>query len=238
VFGTAAGLLGTCAERAVCGVHQVHALPARLSFAQGAAIGVPCITAYRGLFQRAGARPGDTVLVHGATGAVGTAAVQLARAAGMRVIGTGGTERGRQLVRDLGADLVVDHGAAGYADEILRATGGRGVDVVLEMAAHINLDRDLTLLAPRGRVVVIGNRGRIEIDPRQTMARDAAVLGMTLFNVNDADMASIHAGLGAALRDGTLTPVVAREMPLADAPRAHEAVMQPGASGKIVLAVT
>ena len=235
IYGTADGHFGAYAERAVCTSAQVHRLTPRTSFAQGAAIGVPYATAYRALFHRAGARPAETVLVHGATGGVGLAAVQIAHAHGMTVVGTGGTVRGLEAVRSNGADFVANHREPNYLDEIMRATGGRGVDVVLEMAAHVNLDKDLSLLAPRGRVVVVGNRGRVEIDPRQTIGRDAAILGMTLFNVNDADMASIQAALVAGLANGTLNPVVGREMPLADVAKAHEAVMEPGALGKIVL---
>jgi NADPH2:quinone reductase len=189
------------------------------------------------LFIRAAARPAETVFVHGATGGVGIAAVQIARAHGMRVIGSGGTERGLELVREQGAEFVVNHREPDYLGEVMRVTGGRGVDVVLEMAAHINLDKDLTVLAPQGRVVVIGNRGRVEIDPRQTMGRDAAILGMTLFNADPRELASIHAALVAGLANGSLNPVVGREMPLADAPQAHEAIMEPGALGKIVLVV-
>ena len=153
----------------------------------------------------------------------------------MRVIGTAGTDEGLRLVREQGADVVVSHRQPGYLDAIRSATGGLGVDVVLEMAAHLNLDKDLSLLAARGRVVVIGNRGRVEIDARQAMGRDAAILGMTLFNATESDLVSIHAALVAGLENGTLNPVIAREMPLAEAARAHEAVMQPGAHGKIVL---
>jgi len=229
------GRTGTYAERTICSVSQVHPLPGRTSFAQGAALGIPYETAYRALFQRAGARPAETVLVHGATGGVGTAAVQIARAHGMRVIGTAGTDDGLRLVREQGADVAVSHREPGYLDAIRSATGGRGVDVVLEMAAHLNLDKDLSLLAPRGRVVVICNRVRVEIDARKAMGRDAAILGMTLFNATESDLVSIHAALVAGLENGTLNPVIAREMPLAEAARAHEAVMQPGAHGKIVL---
>jgi len=236
-FGGKAAGAGTYAERAVCVTSQIYPLPSRVSFAQGAALGVPYATAYRALFQRALARPGETVLVHGATGAVGIAAVQLARAHGMRIVGTGGTDRGLTLVREQGADVVVNHHASSYLDEIARATAGRGVDVVVEMAAHINLDKDLSLLAPRGRVVVVGNRGRVEIDARQAMGRDAAILGMTFFNATDVDVASIHAALGAGLANGTLTPVIGRELPLAEAARAHDAVMESGAFGKIALLV-
>jgi NADPH2:quinone reductase len=229
--------VGTYAELAICPPSQLHRLPGRISYGQGAALGVPYGTAYRALFFRAGARPADTVLVHGATGGVGIAAVQIAHAHGMRVIGTGGTDRGLQLVREHGADVVVNHKEADYLDAIMRATDGRGVDVILEMAAHINLDKDLSLLARGGRVVVIGNRGRVEIDPRQTMGRDAAILGMTLFNTSPAELNSIHAAIGAGLASGALNPVVGREMPLTEAARAHEAVMEAGALGKIVLVV-
>jgi NADPH2:quinone reductase len=226
---------GTYAEFCVCAPAQLHRLPARSSFAEGAALGVPYGTAYRALFMRAHAMPGETVLVHGATGGVGVAAVQIAKAHGMTVIGTGGTERGMQAVRDNGADLVVNHREAHYLDAVLKATGGRGVDVILEMAAHTNLDKDFTVLAKFGRIVVIGNRGRVEIDPRGAMGRDAAILGMTLFNATPPELASIHAALVAGLANGTLKPVVGREFPLADAPRAHEAVLEAGALGKIVL---
>jgi NADPH2:quinone reductase len=228
-------LSGAYAEQALCEAWQVHPLPPSVTFAQGAAINIPYATAYRALFQIAGARAAQTVLIHGATGGVGVAAVQLARAAGMMVIGTGGTERGRELVAVQGAHHVLDHRAPGYLDELMRLTGGRGPDVILEMLANVNLAKDLTVLAHKGRIVVIGNRGTIEINPREIMRRDAAVLGMVLFNASRQELASIHAALLAGLENGTLRPVVGKELPLAEAPHAHRAVMEPGAFGKIVL---
>jgi len=226
---------GAYAEKAVCRLDHIYRLPPSLSFGQGAAMGVPYATAYRALFHRAATRPGETVLVHGATGGVGLAAVQIARAHGITVIGTGGSDRGLTTVRESGADHVFNHTAPDYLDGIMRATGGRGVDVILEMAAHVNLDKDLGLIANRGRIVVIGNRGRVEIDARQAMGKDATILGMTLFNISDPDMASINAYMVAGLANGTLRPVVGREFPLADAAKAQEAVMASGAHGKIVL---
>jgi NADPH:quinone reductase len=234
VGNTVAGA-GTYAERALCTPSQLHHLPKRASYAQGAALGVPYCTAYRALFQRGGARPGETVLVHGATGGVGIGCVELAHARGLTVIGSGGTDAGLKAVREHGADVTVNHRSPNYTDEIMKATAGRGVNLIVEMAAHVNLDRDLALLARFGRVVVVGNRGRVEIDARQAMGRDASILGMTLFNVNDADFVEIHAGLIAGLENGTLNPVVGRELPLADAAGAHTAVMESGAMGKIVL---
>ena len=141
----------------------------------------------------------------------------------------------RALVREHGAHDVFDHGATDYLAGIMEATAGRGVDVILEMAAHLNLGKDLTILAPRGRVVVIGNRGRVEIDARETMSRDADIRGMVLPNTPPAELASLHAALVAGLETGALRPVIGQELPLKEAPQAHRAVREPGAYGKIVL---
>ena len=234
----AAGTLsGAYAEHALCNASQVHPLPDNVSFAQGAGIFIPYATAYRGLFQRARAVAGEVVLVHGSSGGVGTAAVQLAREAGLTVIGTCGSDRGQALVAEQGAHHVLDHHDPNYLQQVMDLTDGRGVDVILEMLANVNLGNDLSLLAREGRVVVIGSRGTVEINPRDAMARDACILGMVLLNAPEDVQASIHAGLFAGLENGTLRPVVGQEIPLDEAPRAHEAVMAPGAYGKIVLTV-
>lgn len=226
---------GAYAELLLCDQSQVHPLPEAVTFAQGAAINVPYATAYRALFHRALARPGEFILVHGASGGVGVAATQLARAAGLTVAGTGGTDEGRRLVKEQGAHFVLDHHAPDYLDQLLALTDGRGVDVILEMLANVNLGKDLKVLATKGRVVVIGSRGPVEIDPRATMGKDASILGMTLMNVTPQELYGIHAALVAGLENGTLRPVVGQELPLAEASRAHQAVMKPGAHGKIVL---
>jgi NADPH2:quinone reductase len=226
---------GTYATHAVSTRTQVHRLPDHVSYAQGAALGVPYATAYRALFVRGAARPGETVLVHGATGGVGIATVQFALAHGLTVVGTGGSDAGLRLLHAQGVHAVLNHREPNYLEVAMRATGGRGFDIVIEMAAHINLDKDLGVLARGGRVVVVGNRGRVEIDARQTMGRDAAILGMTLFNASPAELASIHAAIRAGLATRVLKPIVGREMPLADASKALETIMQPGALGKIVL---
>lgn len=228
-------ITGAYAEKALCTAAQVRPLPAQLSFAQGAAVHVPYYTAYFGLHNRARALPGEVLLVHGASGGVGLAAVQIARAAGLTVIGTAGSERGRRLVADQGAHHVLDHTQEGYLDEIKALTGGKGVHVILEMLANINLPKDLGALAQDGRVVIIGSRGPVEIDPRLTMVKNLSILGMSLSNATETETARLHAALGAGLANGTLVPVVAQEFPLADAPRAHEAIMASGAHGKIVL---
>jgi NADPH2:quinone reductase len=228
---------GTYAERMVCSTGQVFALPAHVTFGAGASLGVPAATAHRALFGRAGAVSGNTVLVHGASGAVGVAAVQLARDAGLRVFGTASTEEGRALVVREGAEQGFDHHDAGRVAAIREATGGAGVDIILEMLANVNLDTDLGLLAPRGRVVVIGSRGRVEIDPRQTMGKDAAILGMTLWNVPADEITRINLALTEALDRRALRPVVGREFALTEAPAAHAEALANGTNGKVVIAM-
>ena len=236
----AGAISGTYAEKALCLATRVHPLPPQASYAQGATINVPYGTAYHALFQRAHALPGDSVLVHGASGGVGIAAVQLACAAGMTVIGTAGTERGRHLVLEQGARHVLDHSVPGYLEQVLSLTAGRGVDVILEMLANVNLGNDLNVLARGGRVVAIGNRGpgnqgTATINPRALMSRDASILGIALGNASEREAASMHAAFFAGLANGALRPVIGQELPLAEAAKAHHAVIEARAYGKIVL---
>ena len=236
VMGTIDGrAIGAYAQRAVCTIDQVHHLPSHVTFAEGAGVGVPYVTAWRALFDRGRAVPGETVLIHGASGAVGVAATQMASAAGLRVFGTAGTERGRQLAREQGAHEVFDHSAAGYEKDIVAKTGGRGVDLIVEMLANVNLVRDLDLIAKRGRIVIVGNRGALELNPRAIMGKDATIVGFTNLNVLPAELATAHAAIVAGMERSGYKPQVGKEMPLADAPRAHEDVLKPGAYGKIVL---
>lgn len=228
-------LSGTYAAKVLCREFQTHPLSESLSFSQGAAIGVPYGAAFRALFQRAHAVAGETLLVHGASGGVGIAAVQLARAAGMRVIGSAGSQRGMELVREQGAHYVLNHREAGYLEAIPKLTCGQGVDVVLEMLANVNLGNDLSILAKGGRLVVIGSRGPVEIDPRKTFLPETAILGMSLYSASEKELASMHAAFAAGLENGTLRPVVSMEFSLADAAKAHRAVMETSTLGKIVL---
>ena len=226
---------GAYAEFALCEEKHVHCLAGTLTFQQGAAINIPYATAHRALYHRARAQAGEIVLIHGASGGVGIAATQIARAAGLTIIGTAGTDAGRKLVAEQGANHVLDHRDPGYLDQIMTLTSGNGVDIILEMLANVNLGKDLPLLAKYGRVIVIGSRGNVEITPRELMKRDADVRAMMLFNAADEELAAIHGALAAGLEDGTFRPVVGREMHLADAAKAHAAVLEPGAYGKIVL---
>lgn len=226
---------GAYAEYALTLESQVHPLPAKLTYAQGAGIWVPYGTAYHALYQCTRARAGETVLIHGASGGVGIAAVQMARAMGLVVVGTAGTEKGLDLVKREGAHQIFDHTKPDYREHILKATGGQSVDLILEMLANVNLGHDLKLLALHGRVVVIGSRGDVTISPRDLMTRRGSIHAFTLWGVTEAEEKEIHAGLIAGLENDTLRPIVGRELPLAEAPRAHKEILEPGAFGKIVL---
>jgi NADPH2:quinone reductase len=232
---TAGTISGAYAEKALCLESQVHSLPSPATYPQGASLNVPYSAAYRALFQRAQAVPGEAVLVHGASGGVGIAALQFSRAAGMTVMGTAGTEQGRHLAAEQGAHHVLDHRRPGHFEEILKLTDNRGVDVILELLANVNLGKDLGILAKGGRAVVIGSRGTVEVNPRDAIGREAAILGMSVFNATERERVSIHAAIGAGLENGTLRPVIGQEMPLADALRAHRIIIEAKAFGKIVL---
>ena len=228
---------GTYAEMLVCDAEAVHPLPESMSFAQGAAIGVPSITAYRALFQRAHLQPGEIVLVHGASGGVGTITVQSARARGARVIGTAGTPDGLDLVRCMGAHSTVDHSKPNYLDQVLALTDGRGVDVIVEMLANVNLEKDFQALAKYGRIVIVGSRGSLEFTPRLAMMKEADVLGMAVWNTTQQEYVSALSAVAAALESGVLRPIVGRELPLEHAAQAHVDILKEKAQGKMVLTI-
>ena len=228
-------LSGAYAEYALALEEQVHALPANIDFKQGAGIWVPYGTAYHALYHSARAHASETVLVHGASGGVGIAALQIARATGLTVLGTAGTPKGLELARREGAHEVFDHHKLGYQEEILQSTSNCGVDIILEMLANINLSYDTKLLANNGRVIVIGSRGEVTINPRELMGRRASIRAFTLWGITPQEEADIHAGIFAGLENGTLRPIVGKELTLADAARAHKEILEPGSAGKIVL---
>ena len=235
--GTAlsADLSGCYAEKVKRKAGEVMPLPEGVSFAEAAAFGVSYPTAHYALFERGGAIAGETVFIHGATGSVGTAAIQLAKRAGLTVIGSGGTTNGLDLIRAEGADHVVDHSKEGYLDEVTPFNGGNGPELILEMLANVNLAADMDLAAKFGRIVIIGNRGEITVNPRVAMMKELDIRGIALWNVTAEQVALMMADILNGVADGTVRPVIGRQMPLAEAAEAHVAVLEPGAHGKIVL---
>jgi NADPH2:quinone reductase len=232
---TSKTLSGSYAELTLCDSQDAHPLPDRATFQQGAGVGTPGGTAFRGLFQRGRGIPGETVLIHGATGGVGTAAVQMARSAGMKVVATASTDKGREYALAQGAHHAVDHGITRRLDEVKSLTDGRGFDLIVELAADRNLASDLTAVAKGGRIVVIGSHGKIEIDPRDTMNRESDILGLMLFGATPIQHRAMYSALTAGLEAETFRPVVGVELPLAEANRAHQLVIDGEQFGKIVL---
>lgn len=223
---------GTYAEMIACKSNQVHRLPDNVSFEQGAAMGVPYATAHRALFGKAHAKGGEVVFIHGASGGVGTAAIQLANRAGLTVAGSASDE---EFIEKVGAKYTFNHHEDGYMSDALGATCGRGFDLILEMKAGENLGKDAEVLAPFGRIIVIGSGGPVEINPRDWMGKEITVMGMTLFNVTGAQLQEIHADLVDGLQSGQLRPIIDKTFKLEDAASSHGAVMEGESHGKIVL---
>ncbi|KAL4608262.1 quinone oxidoreductase isoform X1 [Arapaima gigas] len=227
---------GGYAEYCLSSEDSVHRLPDPLDFMQGAAIGIPYFTAYRALFHKAHAKAGETVLVHGASGGVGIATCQIARAFGMKVLGTAGTPEGLDLVLKNGAHLAFNHRDKGYIDKIKEATNGQGVNVIVEMLSNVNLSNDLDLVAYGGRVTIVGSRGPVEINPRDTMLKESSIIGVTLFSSNKEEKAECAAALFAGMEAGWLKPVVGAQYTIDRAAEAHEDIINSsGAKGKMVL---
>lgn len=232
---TAGSITGTYAEYSLCEEKHLGQLPDDVSSAQGAGIWTPYATAYRALFQKAAAKKSETVLIHGASGGVGVAAIQWAKNAGLKVIGSASSDAGKTLAAEQGADHVVDHTDDAHLEKVLELTTGKGADVIIEMLANVNLAKDFDALAMFGRISVVGNRGSLEFNPRLVMGKDATIYGMSLFNAPAEAMAEIHEAIFDGLSKGYLKPVIGESIPLSEAPRAHHQVIGSKAFGKIIL---
>ncbi|TDO97484.1 NADPH:quinone reductase [Marinomonas balearica] len=228
-------LSGSSAEYAVCATTHTFPLADNLSFVEGACLGIPYTTAHRALFGRAHAQAGNKVLVHGATGAVGIATVQLALSSGMHVVASAGSQAGAELLEQLGAHEIIRHDSENHLAPYQSLDAG--FDVIIEMLANHNLDNDLKALAFGGTVAVIGNRGTVEINPRDLMARDAAVVGVALANVKPNELKRIAQSMKPLFENGILKPIVRKEYLLAELPNAHEDVLKSGALGNLVITI-
>jgi NADPH2:quinone reductase len=228
---------GTYAEECLCAAENVHVLPTNVSFEQGATLGIPYLTAYRALFQLAQARAGETVLIHGASGGVGIAAVQFAKAHGLQVLGTASTGKGRSLALRSGAHHVFDHSSGEMTEQVAALTAGLGPNLIVEMLANKNLAQDLEIIAKSGKIVVVGNRGPTEVNMRDAMSKGVTIFAMVLFNATINELNEGHAAVRAGLELEMLKPVVGKVFPLQEAQIAHDFVMNPtdGTAGKIVL---
>lgn len=167
---------------------------------------------------------------------VGLAACQIARAYGLKILGTAGTEEGQKIVLQNGAHEVFNHREVNYIDKIKKYVGEKGIDIIIEMLANVNLSKDLSLLSHGGRVIVVGSRGTIEINPRDTMAKESSIIGVTLFSSTKEEFQQYAAALQAGMEIGWLKPVIGSQYPLEKVAEAHENIIHgSGATGKMIL---
>ncbi len=234
--GLGVGSQGSYAELAVVADVQAVPKPASLSFEEAAALGLVFPTALYALHRRARVQEGETVLVQGAGGGVGSAAVQLARAAGAIPIATVRRAADVEPVLQLGADSVVDLSTQDLREQVLALTGDRGVDVIIEVADDDNLASDLGVIAKGGRIVCVGQgtNPTAEVPFGPASQRDAGLLFMSSANAGRAGMAQMLREIGVMIEEGNVRPVVGVTMPLKEARAAHE-LLAKRHFGKIVL---
>lgn len=228
---------GTYAEKVVVSQDVVHRLPDNISFNQGAALGIPAFAAYRALIQRAEVKAGETVLIHGASGAVGTLITQMAKAIGAIVIGTSSTKKGQELIKENGADYSTNHVTEDNIDEIKELTDGKGPDIIIEMLANKNLAVDMKMISDFGRIVIVGSRDTIKVDPRMLMTNQATVTGLSITNPSHEELNEIIAGVTAMLDTGALSPMIGKKYTLEEATRAHEELKNSSGAGRFIFEI-
>jgi len=235
---TSSSRTGVYAQYSVIPMTDVHLLPEHVSFDEGAGLFVPYGTAYHGIYHRGNVESGNTVLIHGASGGVGIALLQLlVRIPDVVIIGTAGTDEGLELVKNNGAHRTFNHRQEGYMAKILESTGGKGIDVIFEMLANVNLSEDLKIMSMRGRTVVIGSRGPIQIAPRELMMKRSDIRGLALGTIDEEEKREIIEAIQSGLQEGYLKPIIWKIYSLHDAPKSHHEIIntESGAKGKIIL---
>jgi NADPH:quinone reductase-like Zn-dependent oxidoreductase len=234
--GLGVGSEGSYAEYALIAPVQAVRKPAGASFEEAAALGLAFSTAWYGLVRRAELQAGETVLVQGAAGGVGSAAVQLAHAHGARVLAVVGSNDDARRVRELGADETVNRHEADVTAEVRRLTGEHGVDVVLELVVSTNLAADLDMIVRGGRIACIGAgpTPTVDVPTGKAIGIDAALLFGSSSNAGRAGVAEALTDVARLVETGELRPVVGRVLPLARAREAHE-LLAGHHFGKIVL---
>jgi NADPH2:quinone reductase len=231
---------GGYAEEVVAPAAQVLPVPAGVDVVAAAGLPEVCATVFSNVFMTAAAREGETVLVHGGTGGIGTNAIQMCRALGLRVLTTVGSPEKAAAARELGAQAI-DYREEDFVERVKELTDGHGADIVLDVVGAAYLGRNLDALALNGRIVVIGAQSgrRGELDLGTLMAKRAAVIGTTLRSRPAGEKAGIMAGVREhvwpQVEAGRIVPVVNRTFPLDEVARAHEYFDSGTHIGKVLL---
>jgi putative PIG3 family NAD(P)H quinone oxidoreductase len=232
---------GGYAEKVVVPMGQVMPVPEGMDLVTAAALPEAACTVWSNLFMIAGLRPEDTVLIHGGAGGIGTMAIQLAKALGATVVTTAGTEEKLELCRRLGADVAVSYREQDFVEEVMNATGGRGADVILDNMGAKYLDRNVTALAPDGRLVIIGMQGgtKAELNIGKLLSKRAAVVGTTLRSRPPEEKSAICGevveNIWPLVSNGVVRTMVHASFPFEEAAAAHRLMESGDHVGKIVL---
>ncbi|OQR80418.1 quinone oxidoreductase-like [Tropilaelaps mercedesae] len=230
---------GSYAEFAVVQGTDTWVLPKGVGLQIGAALGVPYLTAYRALLVKGKCRSGQIVFIHGGSGAVGQACVQIAKKEGLRVVATAGSDTGEEILRGLKVDGVFSHRGKGYVDYI-RDKFPEGFDLIVEMRADLNLSSDCVLAGRNGRILVVGNRGPTHtLNARHIMLTEVSIIGVALMASTKAEWEAGAAYVSKGVGEGWLAPRISKEYPLEDAPQAHIDIIEAteGATGKLLLKI-
>jgi NADPH:quinone reductase-like Zn-dependent oxidoreductase len=224
---------GGCCEYLIARADEVFPIPAGLEFPQAAAVPLVFLTAWHMLTARACVQPGERVLVHAAGSGVSSAAIQIAKFLGAKVLATAGGPEKCARARDLGADATVDSRASDFAPEVRLWTGKRGVDVIVDHVGTDTFERSMRCLAKGGRYVTCGATSGYELktDFRLVYFKSLSILGSTMGGQHELEAVLGHVG------DGRLKPVVDRTLPLENVAQAHALLESRSAFGKIVLVV-
>jgi NADPH2:quinone reductase len=218
-------------------------VPEGMSMVEAAAIPETYFTVWTNLFERAGCKAGDTVLIHGGTSGIGTTAIQLAHAWGAKVFATAGSPEKVKACEELGAVRGIDYKTEDFVEVIKQHTGGKGVDIILDIVAGPYVARNIDSAALEGRIVVISHLGgaRSEINISKLMMRRLTLTGSTLRSRTVAQKGAVAAGVlknvWPLLRAGRARPVIHATFPLAEASEAHRLMESSSHIGKIVLTV-
>jgi tumor protein p53-inducible protein 3 len=234
---------GAYAELAAVPAGMAMRIPERFSYQEAAAIPEAFLTAYLNMFTLGRLRPGEVALIHAGASGVGTAAIQLARAAGARAFATAGTEEKLVLCRELGAELAINYKQEQFQERVAAATGGRGADVVLDFVGAPYWEANMAALAPGGRLMLIGFLGgsRGQLDLGMIMSKSLTIAGTTLRRTPLPQKIALTQAFAefalARFEQGELRPVIDRVLPLAQAAGAHGALEANSNAGKVVLSV-
>ncbi len=235
---------GGYAEEVVVAAGSVMRIPERLSYLEAAGFSEVFLTVFLNVFQLAGLPDGGSALVHGGGSGIGTAFIQLVKAAGATCVVTAGSDEKCERCLDLGADVAVNYRTGDFVAAAREATGGDGVDVILDSIGGPYLGQNLSSLATGGRLVLIGLMGgaKAEISLGQLLLKRLQIMGSTLRGRTDLEKAAIVQGLMArfadALENGAIGPVVDRVLPLDQAPEAHRVMKAGEHFGKVVLSLS